>query len=955
MSEFIAEAQVLITPDTTKFAAELRAAVAAATAKPIPVTVTPVVAGAGNVSGIFGNTAVQAAAATQSVKAFSAAEVEGQKRAKEFASQQQETARQMGQVEKAAFASAASLAGLRGAVLTAGGAFLGATVAFQGLGKAISSASNLEQTFNVFRVTAQATAEEMENVRDQAKALGRDLALPGVTAQDAAESMLTLARAGLTVEQAIDGARGTLQLAVAAQISFADSAQLTASALNAFGLEGDKAVDVADLLTNAANASQASISEMGIALQQSAAIADLAGFSLSETVTFLTELAQAGLRGSDAGTSFRVAIQRLIAPTDDARAALDKLHLNLRDVNGDVRPEAFFELGRALDNMSRAQADATRQTIFGNDASRAAAFFARINTAEFRNQEKELTRQGAAAEVAAARNQGFAGSVENAKNQVAAFGIEIGGLALPALGSTLDITALFFGALADQISDTRKAFAGFNDDAKQIQEFLRETSNDSGFTQFAKDVASGARLIEGDIEHAESAIGGFVKGLLGVGDSADKAVPPVQRLVEQQGRLPFVIADSVDALQQEQRALDSAAAAADRTARSVQRLTGQIAGLSEKAQRARIAGDESGQVSALEAERDRIQKLIDIEDKIVAAGGNGAATARERIRNELLPQLESVNNEIRRIFEENAADAKNAAADAKRSRDEADNAFLELLSNRRDDQERRVSRAGETAGLVDDIRAQNNLQALIRQQISKIRDRVKDEKARRDAVRELRIALIASRAEEKRLREEQAQQAKGQAQEILDIKIQIAEVKGQEALERQLLNQKIKSLRKRIKDAKGNRLLIAQLQLELAQTQKQLADLNKQQEDTAKDARKSAAQFFFEQLQAQQGFVGNLLGNLITGSTAGLVGNASPTGQPIQHAIKTSAATEKGRALGGPTAGQASTTNVLLERIWRQLQNLNGAREHPEAQNERRRQRANMDGIGGGGGGSAVM
>ena len=141
------------------------------------------------------------------------------------------------------------------------------------------------------------------------------------------------------------------------------------------------------------------------------------------------------------------AIQRLIAPTEKARGELERLNVNLRDAQGNLRPEAFFELGEALERMGRAQGDATRQIIFGNDASRAAAFFARLNAQAFREQEEALKKSGAAAEVAGARNAGFAGSVENLKNQITALGIELGELSLPALGAGADAAALSFGVL----------------------------------------------------------------------------------------------------------------------------------------------------------------------------------------------------------------------------------------------------------------------------------------------------------------------------------------------------------------------------------------------------------------------------------------------------------------------------------------------------------------------------
>ena len=139
---------------------------------------------------------------------------------------------------KAAVASTAGMLGLRGAVLTAGTAFIAATVGFQALGKAISSSIDFERQLNVFAVTAGATADELERVSATARELGRDITLPGVSAGDAAETLSLLSRAGLSVNESLGAVRGTLQLATAAQIENAEATTLVANALNAFKLEG---------------------------------------------------------------------------------------------------------------------------------------------------------------------------------------------------------------------------------------------------------------------------------------------------------------------------------------------------------------------------------------------------------------------------------------------------------------------------------------------------------------------------------------------------------------------------------------------------------------------------------------------------------------------------------------------------------------------------------------------
>ena len=945
MSEFLGEARVVIRPDTTRFRTELQAQVlVAARGVTVPINVVPTVAGA------TGALASQVAAQNSANRALeqnvgiTKAKAEADKVAAKAATAH---AQRIGQVQTAAVAAGAGMTGLRGAVLTAGGAFIAATVAIQAFGRAVSSAAQLESDLNVFRVTAGATADEMERVGEEARALGRDLELPGVTAIDATQAFLTLSRAGLSVEDSLAGARGTLQLGIAAQISFADAAQLTASALNAFSLSGDKAVEVADILTNAANASQASISEMGIALRQSAAIADLAGFSISETATFLTQLAQAGLAGSDAGTSFRVAIQRLIAPTGAARKELERLEslnlINLRDQLGNLRPEVFFELGEALEDMGRAQADATRQIIFGNDASRAAAFFARINTESFRDQEQALIKQGAAAEVAGARNEGFAGKVENLKNQVTDLGIEIGNLALPVLGVAVDGLAFTFETASLQIRDTNKALGDFKN-------FIVDASEDTGLTAFFQDVGEGAQ------DFADTITGPLKDALASIpqaGQSASKAAPQIKALTDEEKRLAEAIHDAVRPAVEQTTALTALEKAAASAAAAVSRLANQQKGLEEQTTRARIAGDEDAELASLEERRANLEAELAKQEAIIARpGATGDATARAAIRQRILPQLEAVNSEIENILqaqqteaEQLQRDRENAQDELIRTRNEADRAFLDRLGERREDAGRRASAAAETEGVADDIRAQDRIQALIKQQIQKVRDRIADEQTRRAAIRELRLALIASRAEEDALRAQQRADAAARREEGINLDIAFAETTGNVAREIAARQRLIALLKKQQATVKKGTNEWKRLRNEIAEQQQAIKETKGQAQQNQDDGQ-SAQQFFFEQLQAQQGFAANLLGNVIPADmTAGLVGVPSPTGPG--ESISLAANVQQGKDTRGPTSGQASTTNVLLERILSQLKALNRAGSAPEADRQRKAGNAIMDGGGG--------
>ena len=299
--------------------------------------------------------------------------------------------------------------------------------------KSVQSSAALQSELALFKVTAGATADEMQRVGETARQLGADVTLPAVGARDAAEAITELSKAGLSVQDSIDGARGVLQLATAAAIDNADAVQIAASALNAFGLAGDQAVRVADVLANSANLSQGSISDVGLALQQTAAVSRQVGLSFEDTVTFLTELQRAGIRGSDAGTSLKVSLLKLVAPTKQAAEVLKDLNVNVLDAQGKIRPDVFVQFAKAQDGLSQSTQNLNARIVFGTDGIRTYAVAAREGAAGAAQIRSELDKQGTAAQVAAARMTGLTGALENVKNQLANLGITLGQTVTPAL------------------------------------------------------------------------------------------------------------------------------------------------------------------------------------------------------------------------------------------------------------------------------------------------------------------------------------------------------------------------------------------------------------------------------------------------------------------------------------------------------------------------------------------
>jgi TP901 family phage tail tape measure protein len=333
------------------------------------------------------------------------------------------------------------------------------TGALAGLGRqGLAVAIDYESSLNTFGAVSGATADQLGQVAARAKELGADLSLPGTSAGDAAAAMTELAKAGMSVEQSMTAAKGVLQLSAAAQVDNATAAQITANALNAFGLGGDQAVRVADLLAGAANASSASMTDLAQGLQQGAFAFDAGGQSIDDLVASLAILTNVGLTGSDSATALKNAMLRLQAPTDQAAKLMAELGISAFDANGNMLPfeQILGSLQAGLGGLTQEQRNAALNTIFLSDGMKAIIPLLDVGTAGFAAMRAEVSQQGSAAEVSAAQMAGLGGAVEGFKSQVETFLLTVVEPMLPALAGVVNagssvvssLTALAQAAIA---------------------------------------------------------------------------------------------------------------------------------------------------------------------------------------------------------------------------------------------------------------------------------------------------------------------------------------------------------------------------------------------------------------------------------------------------------------------------------------------------------------------------
>lgn len=297
--------------------------------------------------------------------------------------------------------------------------------------KSVQLAGEFEKTMNTMRSVAGVPGPELKKLDALALKLGRDTVF---SANEAAQAMLELAKAGVSTSDILGGGlKQTLSLATAGDLELADAATIAANAMNVFQIKGNDAQVAMDALAGAANASSANVSDIAEALAQGGNAAASAGFSIQEATAALAAFSQNGIRGSDAGTSLKTMLLRLVPTSLRAKEAMKGLGLSFVDGSGHIMglTDIADTLQKKLKGLTQAERQAALQVIFGTDAYRAANVLYREGAEGLQAYIEETSKSGNAADVAKAKMKGWAGTLEQLRGSLETVGLQIGRILIP--------------------------------------------------------------------------------------------------------------------------------------------------------------------------------------------------------------------------------------------------------------------------------------------------------------------------------------------------------------------------------------------------------------------------------------------------------------------------------------------------------------------------------------------
>ena len=212
-----------------------------------------------------------------------------------------------------------------------------------------------------------ATGSSFEELRQQAIDLGAKTAF---SAKESATGMENLASAGFNTKEIMAAMPGLLDLAAVSGGDVAMASENAATALRGFNLDASQSGHVANVFAKAAANTNAEVGDMGEAMKYIAPVANSMGFSIEEVSAAIGIMSDAGIKGSQAGTSLRGALSRLAKPTDEMQAKMDELGLSFYDSEGKMKPlkDQIGMLKDAFKGLTPEQQQNALVTLYGQES-----------------------------------------------------------------------------------------------------------------------------------------------------------------------------------------------------------------------------------------------------------------------------------------------------------------------------------------------------------------------------------------------------------------------------------------------------------------------------------------------------------------------------------------------------------------------------------------------------------
>lgn len=277
---------------------------------------------------------------------------------------------------------------------------------------AITTGMDFEAGMSQVKATSGATAEEMERLTAEAMRVGESTKF---SAGEAAEGLNYMAMAGWKSEDMLAGLEGMANLAAAANTDLGTASDIVTDTLTAMGYAAGDSAKLADVMAAASSNANTNVELMGYTFKYAAPVAGALGYSMEDLAVATGLMANAGIKGEQAGTTLRAGLTNLVSPASTAAAAMEQYGISVKNSDGTVKPlsETMEMLRQKLGQLPEAEQAAAASAIFGKEAM--SGWLSVINSSDedFAKLSSAIyNSEGAAKQMAATMQDNLKGDIE---------------------------------------------------------------------------------------------------------------------------------------------------------------------------------------------------------------------------------------------------------------------------------------------------------------------------------------------------------------------------------------------------------------------------------------------------------------------------------------------------------------------------------------------------------------
>lgn len=221
---------------------------------------------------------------------------------------------------------------------------MGIAYGIAGLGNLVSSSVKDFAEYNNIMQTAKnilGSHDKRSDFADRFAAMEKQVRNVGVetkfTAPQVADAAKFLSMAGFDVDAINKSIKPIADIALVGDTDLGETADVVTNIMTGYNISPDKVRNAADIMTMTFTKSNTTLMEIAEAYKYSASLLSAGNMPFEEATAAMGILGNAGIKGSQAGTTMRTIMANIVNPTKKQLAAWNRIGVSRTDKNGNMR------------------------------------------------------------------------------------------------------------------------------------------------------------------------------------------------------------------------------------------------------------------------------------------------------------------------------------------------------------------------------------------------------------------------------------------------------------------------------------------------------------------------------------------------------------------------------------------------------------------------------------------